>query len=284
VASNDRQALPDVGFGIENRTLARFLGETDGGWRAALTGTLGTHTVTSYAALVWRKWDRLWHWFEIPNNENFYYARLWTPALNSLPVTFWLCAPLALVGLVLAATRWREVWLLYLLVVTTAAPMVLFYVLGRFRIALVAAVLPFAALALAEIAAAWRTGQYRRGFALVAAVLVVFAWTGRPIADDQLLIRMSDWIQPWSIEYESRVYGALDAKDPARAASAYLEFFDRYQPSDAQILASGDPRLAAELADMHAECARILGASGQADRAAAQLETARRLASLRLLR
>ena len=26
--------------------------------------------------MLWRKWDRTWHWFEIPNNENFYYYRL----------------------------------------------------------------------------------------------------------------------------------------------------------------------------------------------------------------
>jgi hypothetical protein len=187
---------------------------------------------------------------------------------------------LALVGLVLGAGRWRDAWPLYLLAAATAAPLILFYVLGRFRVAFLAAVIPFAALTLVETGRALRAGRYGRGLAIAAAVLVVAAWTGRPLAADQLLIRTADWILPWSVSYESQVYGALDAKDPARAAAAYLDFF-KYEPTDAQILASGDPQLAPELADMHNECAQILKLSGQPAPAEAQRERARRLLALR---
>jgi 4-amino-4-deoxy-L-arabinose transferase-like glycosyltransferase len=281
VSANQVRARPDMGFGIDTNELATFLGTTDGGWRSAIGSALGTHTFGSYASLLWRKWDRLWHWFEIPNNEDFYYMRLKAPVLSWLPVTFWLCSPLALVGLVLGARRWREAWPLYLLAAVTAAPLILFYVLGRFRIPFFAAVIPFAALTLVEVGRALRARHYARGLAIAAAVLVVSAWTGRPLAADQRLIRTADWILPWSVTYETQVYGALDAKDPARAAAAYLDFF-KYEPSDAQILAAGDPQLAPELADMHNECAQILRLAGQPSLAEAQLLRARRLLELRI--
>jgi 4-amino-4-deoxy-L-arabinose transferase-like glycosyltransferase len=280
VASNHVLARPEMGFGIDTNELARFLGATDGGWRSAIVDSLGTHTFASYASLLWRKWDRLWHWFEIPNNEDFYYMRLKAPVLAWLPVTFWLCSPLALVGLVLGARRWREAWPLYLLAAVTAAPLILFYVLGRFRIPFLSAVIPFAALTLVEAGRALGARRYGRGLAIAAAVLVVAAWTGRPLAADQRLIRTSDWILPWSVTYESQVYGALDAKDPARAAAAYLEFFN-YEPTDAQIIAARDPQLAPELADMHRECAQILRLAGQPAQADAQLQRARHLLELR---
>lgn len=281
VTSNDVRSRPDVGFGIDHSALVAFLGQTDGRWRSAIAGTLASHTPGSYVALVWRKFDRLWHWFEIPNNESFYYLRMQAPVLSWLPVTFWLCAPLALVGLVLGTARWRQAWPLYLLAAVSASPLILFYVLGRFRIAFLAACLPFAALTLVEGVRALRARRYGRGIAIAAAVLVAAAWTGRPLAADQRLIRTADWLLPWSVTYESQVYGALDAKNPAGAATAYLEFFRKYEPTDEQIMASDDPQLSPELADMHNECAQILRLSGQPALAAQQLERARRLLALR---
>ena len=281
VSSNDANARPDAGFGIDVPRLARFLGDTDGSWRAAVSMVAARHDARTYTALLWRKWDRAWHWFEIPNNEDLYYLRLQAPVLAWMPVTFWICAPLALVGLVLAAARARRSWTLLALVASSAVTLVAFYVLGRFRVALIAAAIPFAGLACAELVAAFREGRFARGAALTAAVTVLGAWSGRPLADDQLLIRTSDWILAWSVEYQDRVYGALDRKDPAQAAADYQEFFARYEPSAVEIVASNDPRLAPELADMHAECSQILRAAGRPEAAALEADAGRRLLALR---
>jgi len=283
VSANARGATPDVGFGIDAQSLAAFLGSTDGGWGAALQAALAARGPLDYLALVWRKWDRAWHWFEIPNNENFYYARQHVPMLAVLPVTFAIVGPLAAIGLVLALRRRREVWPLFVLVAVTLTPLLVFYVLGRFRVAFMAALIPFAAYAAVAIGQAARARNHATLAGLVAAVAVVALWIDRPLARDQVLIRTSDWILPWSVEYEGRVYGALDEKDPRRAADAYLEFF-RHQPTDAQITASGDPHLPAELADMHAECAQILKAAGRAREAEEQLVAARRLLALTVTR
>ena len=120
--------------------------------------TLRFQTFGGYVELFRDKWDWTWHWFEIPNNDDFYYMRAQVPVLRWLPVTFWLIAPLALAGLALAATRIRAAWTLYLIVASVVAPLVIFYVLGRFRTALVAAALPFAAHAAVQIHLAERAG------------------------------------------------------------------------------------------------------------------------------
>jgi hypothetical protein len=279
VASNEAGYLPEVGFGINARVLTNFLGETSGGWLPAVREALRTHTVVSYASMLWQKWDRLWHWYAIPNNENFYYMRMQLPALAWLPVTFWFCAPLALVGLVLGAKQFRDAWPLYLLVVSSVVPMVIFYVLARFRIALVAALIPFAALTLVQTVEWVRARRQAPAAMSLACVVLIAGWTGRPLGGHQFLIRMADWILPYSVYYQPRVYSALDARDWSGAAAWYLEFF-RYEPTPAQILASNDPSLAPELADMHLECAKILRMSGQAHRAQAQMEKAQHILHL----
>jgi hypothetical protein len=156
-----------------------------------------------------------------------------------------------------------------------------FYVLGRFRIAFFAAVLPFAAYGLVEVVRSWHQRRFKKFLILASALVLVALWTGRPLSERQVLIRTSDWILPWSVEYEGRVYGALDAKDVNAAANAYLEFF-QHTPTDAQIQASGDPRLPSELADMHTECGQILRAAGREREAAAQLAEAQRVIALRV--
>jgi 4-amino-4-deoxy-L-arabinose transferase-like glycosyltransferase len=283
VAANEHNAMPDVGFAIDAPVLTAFLGDTDGGWRSALRAAMAGHTAASAAALLWRKWDRAWHWFEIPNNENFYYLRRQAPMLAWLPLTFWLLAPLALVGLPIGARRLRDVWPLYVLIGTILASLVGFYVLGRFRASLIGATIPLAALTVVEIARWVVRGPRLRALAAAASIGTLAMWTGRPLADDQLLIRTADWILPYSVFYQDRVYGALDRKAWNDAAQWYLAFFE-YEPRPAEILASADPRLAPELADMHQECAQILRLAGRGADANRQLARAQEILALRPLR
>jgi len=283
VSANEVRAMPDVGFGIDAPVLTSFLADTDGGWIAAIRVAMSGQTLGSYTALLWRKWDRAWHWFEIPNNENFYYARTRVSMLEWLPVTFWLIAPLALVGLVLGGRRLDRAWPLYILVATTLVALVGFYVLGRFRVALLAAVIPFAALTLVEIARWARAGFIGRTAAACAATALLASWTGRPLASDQVLIRTADWILPYSVVYQPLITEAIDRRDWNTAATRYLEFF-KEEPEPAAILASDDATLAPELADMHEECARILRMAGRNAEADAQVQRAGQTLALRRLR
>ncbi|MEZ5319936.1 MAG: glycosyltransferase family 39 protein [Vicinamibacterales bacterium] len=142
----------DAGFAVDAPQLAAVLGDADGRPWPVIRATLAAHTPASLLALAWQKIDRTLHWYEIPNNENFYLARRHAAVLGWLPVTGALLIPAGLVGLAFAWRDRRRAWPLYALVACAAAPLLIFYVLGRFRLPLLAALIPFAAVALVRIA------------------------------------------------------------------------------------------------------------------------------------
>jgi hypothetical protein len=152
-------------------------------------------------------------------------------------------------------------------------------VLARFRIELAAALIPFAALTVVETARALADGRIARAALLSGCVFLLGLWMGRPLSSRQRLIRMADWILPYSAYYQPRVSAAVDAGDWHQAGTWYLESF-RFEPDAGQIVASGDPSLAPELADMHMECARILNMAGEAGLAQAQADRAQRILAL----
>ena len=206
--------------------------------------------------------------------------RAQVPVLRWLPVTFWLIAPLALAGLALAATRIRAAWTLYLLVASVVTPLVIFYVLGRFRAALVAAALPFAAHAAVQICI-WLSepGRRVRGAAAAAAVVLLLAFaTGRPLPPGVPLIRPDDWMIPYVLEYGERITATMEAGDSDRAIAAFTGLF-AYEPlaADLDPLTSGE--VADALARLHDDCAGLFRKSGripQADAHAARASEFRR--------
>ena len=274
--SNDVTYDPVAGFEIDTPRLAELMGETGGGLVPSARRLLGAHTFASYGRLLWKKWDRAWHWVEMPNNENFYYTRVRAPVLAWLPVTFWLLAPAGLVGLALGARQFPRVWLLYILAGCSVAPLLIFYTLGRFRVALIAAVIPFAAFGVSGARFERRPiGNIFASCAMAVSLVVVGSWTGRPLPN-RALIASSYWLGPFYARYETEARAALAANDPARAAAAYLGFF-QYEPELAQVASLGNTRVLQVLAEMHAECATFLRASGQGDQAVVQSEKARGL-------
>jgi tetratricopeptide (TPR) repeat protein len=263
VASNGASANPDGGWEIDAPGLASFLGDTDGSLRAAVRTTLDAHTPQTFVSLLWRKWDRTWHWFDIPNNENRYYAERQLPVLRWLPVTFWIVSPLALVGLVLGAGRVRHAWPLFVLVAFSAASVTLFVVIARQRIPLLAAAIPFAALTVSEVVAFAAGRRVVRAVVVVGSVVLLGAWTGRPRGPEQFATRTADWLLPFSIEGEHAAAAAIAAQDWGRAAAAYQDYFRRDEPSRAEAAAAEDPTLPSTLAKMHAICADLLARAGE---------------------
>ena len=135
--------------------VSRILAESGNRFVPAILGTLRTHpSVWGYLRQLGGKLAWTWHWYEIPNNENFYYYRLHSAVLRYLPVTFFILAPLGILGLLVAAPRFVSCGTLYCLVLTSFIPLITFYVLSRFRAPLMAALIPFAALSL------WRTCEW----------------------------------------------------------------------------------------------------------------------------
>lgn len=263
VVSNESTNQPSRGNYVNSTVLARFLGNTDGGWRSAFVAAFGEHTTRSYLRLLGEKWYWAWHWYELPNNDNFYFRRGRIPILRWLPVTAWFISPLALVGLVIGVRRLKDAWPLYLLLLLSLLPLLGFYVIGRFRVVLLAASIPFAALTVVAMIDALRRSHVRQLAAVTAGVLIVGVWTSRPLDPGMHLLRTDDWILPYTVRYQPRMREAGERGNFQTAASACDASFNE-APTNAEILASGDPDLPLLLADIRRRCEALwqLGGNG----------------------
>ena len=123
----------------------------------------------AWLKLTGRKVLLLLYGHELPNNEELYAARWYTPLLRPLiwrwgPLRFpfGLLAPLALVGMGLATwRRQRELAPVTLYVLAYAATIVAFFVCARYRIPIVPALLVLAAYAVVEAVALARARRWQ---------------------------------------------------------------------------------------------------------------------------
>jgi hypothetical protein len=264
VNANAEDSRPERGFYV-SRHAAAVMGATGGRSVPAALAALRTHTgPASYERQLGAKLATAWHWYELPNNSNFYQYRAEAPVLR-LPVTFAVAGPLGLVGLVLAAPRWRSAWPLALLVATSLLTMLVFYPLSRFRAPMLAALLPFAAFAVAKTADLLASGRVRPALASLLALLGLAAWTGRPLPPTRSLLRGVDCYVP--VEYVYRP--ALDRAARQGAWSAVATLGERaLQGEPEAVRRIGDEQT--PLNDDDRQCATVF--AGLAERTADALD------------
>jgi tetratricopeptide (TPR) repeat protein len=137
-----------------------------------------------WVAQLARKLGHVWHGRELASNRDIYASRSESPLLAALlwntPVLFFpfgLLAPLALVGMAISWKQRRKSRFLIGLVAVHCAAMMLFFVTGRFRLAMLPVLVLFAAEAVT-----WAFGCARdkrsRALALAAGIaLLLFALT-----------------------------------------------------------------------------------------------------------
>ena len=267
----------DEGFYVSFKHAPRIMGATGGRFYPAIIGTLRTHeSAASYVRQLWGKFSWLWHWYEQPNNVNFYYYRLHAGILRYLPVTFLIVGPLGLVGLALAVWRRSPCAPLYLMVISTVIPMLGFYVVSRFRAPLLAALLPFAALTLVRMVEWLRANRRMWGLVTLAAMLALARWTARPLPADRLLIRYSDCVAAHRVHYDRLESDARAAGRWRRVADVLGEAL-RYEPVSVHALGPEQPArtleehlLATWFAGIHQRYAEALDRLGHIDAAAEQ--------------
>lgn len=276
---NDVASLAAAGFTIDRDRLGDELAAGDGRMLPTVRATLAFHSPSSFASMIWRKWSETWHWYEIPNNENFYYARVRAPVLAWMPATFFVLSPLVLVGVVLAWPYRAQAWPLFAMIATTGSMLMVFFVLGRFRAEMLTSVLPIAALPVVAIGRAFSARRFARVAVLAGAILAIGLWTGRDRGPDEALIQSEDWLTPYYVTYKAEVQDATARGDQAGVANALLGFF-RSAPTLEQVGEQGDPGLAASLALLHEDCARALDATGRHAEAMQQVSTANDLRRL----
>lgn len=134
-----------------------------------------------WLALMGRKWLLTWNAFEIADAEDLYLYASWSSLLAALGLVlhFGVIGPVAAGGIVLTWRRWRDLWLLYALLLTFATAVTLFFVFARYRFPLVPVLLIFAGAGVVEGVARIRAKRWRPlGVAVVAVVVaaVVMNW------------------------------------------------------------------------------------------------------------
>jgi tetratricopeptide (TPR) repeat protein len=128
----------------------------------------------NWVRLLGKKWLMVWNAREVEDSDDFYIYSQWSWLLKTVGwfTHFGVLAPLAAVGIWMSRRQWRELWLLYLMILALALSVAIFYVFGRYRFPLVPLLTLFAGAALIELVKLFRN----RGVESIAAsVVVLFA-------------------------------------------------------------------------------------------------------------
>jgi len=138
----------------------------------------------AWCSLLWKKFLFFWNGYERANVENFHFHRRF-PGVLALPLpVFGIIAPLGLLGMFLTRNRWKKLWLLYGGVAAYLLTALIFYVLARYRLPVVAFLLPFAGAAVWELFALGR-GRRVAELALSLSALGLLAFlSNMPAAKD----------------------------------------------------------------------------------------------------
>lgn len=257
------------------------MGESDGNMLDAARRLVAAYPDgASLVRTLATKLDVMGNGREIANNTNVYYWQLWSPVLRLMAVDFHVLTPLGLVGFLLALPRWRRCWPLLLMVLCQAAPLVVFYTLGRLRAPLVPVVAPLAGLAIVVLIGAVRARAWRRAVPLAAATLALAVWASRPLPGDRPRVTVDDHVVPINVWLEPRVAAATAANDLPRAVGL-LDVALRPEPPTLLTGPAPESRADAMLrlvyARLHGIQAELLAKTGDADGARRAQERANAL-------
>jgi hypothetical protein len=186
-----------------------------------------------------------------------------------LPVSFGLLAPLAIVGLVLGLRQFRRRASLYSLVLANLVVMAFFFGFARFRLPLVAAVLPFAGFTVARFAGFLLARRWTAAGAALIACGALSLWTMSPLSEDWCLVRFADAEAAYRYHYYPLISRALQQGDLASALRLSDESL-RTQPTTVRALGPSSPAqtrhevpLAALYATLHQRHAELLQQAGR---------------------
>jgi len=160
---------------LAERALGRALtpGQVSSYWYERALEYISAQPV-QWLRLLGFKWLLVWNAREVEDSDDFYIYQNWSWLLALLAWFghFGVLAPLACVGIVLTLRQWRQLWLLYAIIVSLAASVAVFYVFGRYRYPLVPLLTLFAGAGIVE---SYRLFRQRAWRALAPPVVLALA-------------------------------------------------------------------------------------------------------------
>jgi Flp pilus assembly protein TadD/4-amino-4-deoxy-L-arabinose transferase-like glycosyltransferase len=178
----DMVAIPRAAMGREPN-----FGEVSAFWSQRGLDFVRTQS-SQWLRLMLKKIALFWSSMEFPNNQDYNFMRTQSWTLKNPLVNFGTIAPLALLGMLVTARRWRHLFFLYAFVLAYFAATVTFFVCARYRMPVVPALCIFAAGAIVHIVRMTLKGDLLRLgprilILAAAAVLVNVNITGESLPD-----------------------------------------------------------------------------------------------------
>lgn len=101
--------------------------------------------------------------YEVTDGESQYVYADYSPVFRTLQSfsRFGVLFPLAMMGVWMTRSRWRELWIYHALLLSFAFSVAVFYVLARYRFPMVPLLIPFAAVGVSRLVQIVRTGSWR---------------------------------------------------------------------------------------------------------------------------
>lgn len=236
VLSNFPNYKPELGFAVFE-AIGKLLQETDGKMVASALRILEVFPSTwDWVNLEFQKLAMVFHWYEVPNNVNTYLANAYSLPLRLAFIPWSFIAAAGLVGMIFNVTNKRTMNLLFG-VLSQVAVMVLFYVLCRFRVPLVAIMAIYAGYVIQNIMAP--ENKIKSAMVLVSCLLLWFVMM-RPYPD----IRVPFAVGEMANCFQTHVRDKLDlytSRGDFKKAIEVEERFIRSQPEYVKHLEKHQP-------------------------------------------
>jgi tetratricopeptide (TPR) repeat protein/4-amino-4-deoxy-L-arabinose transferase-like glycosyltransferase len=129
---------------------------------------------SGFAYNMVRKVFFFWSVYEIPQIEHLPFERRYSWILRIPTPSFGIVCPLGLVGAALALKRRKEAWLLVFFIIAYSASIIAFFVVARYRLPVVPALMVFAAYFIVWFASTWKRRHWRSVVYSLAAFLALF--------------------------------------------------------------------------------------------------------------
>jgi len=131
-------------------------------WWAGRAGRYIADNPGRFAANLLRKAFFFWSVYEVPQIEHLAFEKRYSALLRIPSPSFGIICPLGVMGIILAVRRRRSAQLLLLYVLTYSLTIISFFVVARYRLPMVPALMVFAAFTIVWLVRAGVRGQYRK--------------------------------------------------------------------------------------------------------------------------
>lgn len=143
-------------------------------WWAARARRYISENPGPFAANLLRKAFFFWSVYEVPQIEHLAFEKRYSALLRIPSPSFGIICPLGIMGIILAVRRRKSARLLFLYILTYSVTIISFFVVARYRLPMVPALMVFGAFAIVWLVGAGVKGKWR-DLAAVAAGIALLA-------------------------------------------------------------------------------------------------------------